>query len=661
MDGNPWQVDSLQDFLYLKCPECTFDTQEDLSFQNHALENHPLSFVFFGQTFVKEENFEINERYIEDYKDPLITNGEAQDHSNITSSEILSSLPIIPKLSNIKEDLIDIKSEFREAVTEEANYSDLIKKYKHIEEFFIFESSETKENGIIGMEFSCVNCLPLRKVLKTTSQGPVSNLKGHLIKRHPDLIDRFKALLGCKQRKSRKKIGTVNIEDPHNFEFEDLAIKYKYIEDFFSLQSTKLKENGAVSMEFSCVNCLPAKIVVWTRKRVPVWGLKNHMMRKHPDLADSFKALLESYTQTKKEFKKHEKEVQNAEKIQCPKCDKKMAPESLNGHIKRIHDRIFPFVCNTCGYKATCNSELKKHTDMVHEGKKHICPICGVGFHSPTYLKTHITSVHEGKKPYKCELCDTCCSQKSGLRLHMKKVHNAEKIQCPKCDKMISSYNLLTHTKRVHDKIFPFLCNTCGFKATSNGVLKRHVDTEHEGKRHICQICGLGLKSPYNLKDHIASVHEGKKPYKCELCDNSYDAQWKLNSHIRIVHEKIKLHKCNECQKSFGEKAQLKKHITIAHVGIKAFKCSLCDKTFFFKRGLNDHYMKIHEGIKKEKSHMCSQCGASFSEAHQVRRHSREVHEKITPYVCKICNHGFKQKGNLKHHLATVHKGIENI
>ena len=124
------------------------------------------------------------------------------------------------------------------------------------------------------MEFSCVNCLPVRKVLKTTSQGPVSNLKGHLISMHPHLIDRFKAVLGCKQRKSKKKIGTVNIEDPHNFEFEDLAIKYKYIEDFFSLQSTELKENGRVSMEFSCVNCLPAKIVITTRKRVPVWGLK---------------------------------------------------------------------------------------------------------------------------------------------------------------------------------------------------------------------------------------------------------------------------------------------------------------------------------------------------------------------------------------------------
>ena len=50
MDENPWQVDSLQDFLYLKCPECTFDAQEEESFEHHALENHPLSFALFGKS-----------------------------------------------------------------------------------------------------------------------------------------------------------------------------------------------------------------------------------------------------------------------------------------------------------------------------------------------------------------------------------------------------------------------------------------------------------------------------------------------------------------------------------------------------------------------------------------------------------------------------------
>ena len=57
---NPWQVDSIRAFSFLKCPECTFDTKEEESFQDHALENHPLSIVLFGDgKKIKEEFQEI--------------------------------------------------------------------------------------------------------------------------------------------------------------------------------------------------------------------------------------------------------------------------------------------------------------------------------------------------------------------------------------------------------------------------------------------------------------------------------------------------------------------------------------------------------------------------------------------------------------------------
>ena len=50
MSDNPWNVNSVQDFWYLKCPECFFDTQEEDIFQLHAVENHPLSHWLFGVT-----------------------------------------------------------------------------------------------------------------------------------------------------------------------------------------------------------------------------------------------------------------------------------------------------------------------------------------------------------------------------------------------------------------------------------------------------------------------------------------------------------------------------------------------------------------------------------------------------------------------------------
>ena len=49
MKRNPWKVKSILSFACLNCPECDFSTKEDTIFQDHALEKHPLSFVFFGK------------------------------------------------------------------------------------------------------------------------------------------------------------------------------------------------------------------------------------------------------------------------------------------------------------------------------------------------------------------------------------------------------------------------------------------------------------------------------------------------------------------------------------------------------------------------------------------------------------------------------------
>ena len=54
MAYNPWYVDSILEFSFFKCSECIYDAKEEDKFQNHAVENHPLSFVLFGKS-LKEE------------------------------------------------------------------------------------------------------------------------------------------------------------------------------------------------------------------------------------------------------------------------------------------------------------------------------------------------------------------------------------------------------------------------------------------------------------------------------------------------------------------------------------------------------------------------------------------------------------------------------
>ena len=58
MGDNPWDVDSLEVFTFLKCPECTFDTKEESNFLEHAYKDHPMSSVFFDRRLKKEAETE---------------------------------------------------------------------------------------------------------------------------------------------------------------------------------------------------------------------------------------------------------------------------------------------------------------------------------------------------------------------------------------------------------------------------------------------------------------------------------------------------------------------------------------------------------------------------------------------------------------------------
>ena len=62
MSINPWEVDSIREFYFLKCPECDFTHKEEKIFQNHAINAHPLSIPFFEKNeFAIEKigNFDI--------------------------------------------------------------------------------------------------------------------------------------------------------------------------------------------------------------------------------------------------------------------------------------------------------------------------------------------------------------------------------------------------------------------------------------------------------------------------------------------------------------------------------------------------------------------------------------------------------------------------
>jgi hypothetical protein len=83
VSDNPWQVESIDAFYFLKCPECSFDTKDQDFFEIHATENHPLSFTFFGNHY-KVPEFDEND-FIKN--EPISDNIVIKKEPNIESHE----------------------------------------------------------------------------------------------------------------------------------------------------------------------------------------------------------------------------------------------------------------------------------------------------------------------------------------------------------------------------------------------------------------------------------------------------------------------------------------------------------------------------------------------------------------------------------------------
>jgi hypothetical protein len=75
--SNPWQVDNIEDFWFLNCPECTFKTKIQNDFQKHAVGNHTLSTVLFSDDSDILKN--LNEAII---KEEIGTNNSSHKEEN---------------------------------------------------------------------------------------------------------------------------------------------------------------------------------------------------------------------------------------------------------------------------------------------------------------------------------------------------------------------------------------------------------------------------------------------------------------------------------------------------------------------------------------------------------------------------------------------------
>ena len=470
MDENPWQVESLQDFSYLKCPECSFDAKEEEVFEYHATENHPLSFVFFGKIFVKEEALEM-------------------DEYNLVSENIIGT-PNFPKITNIKKEFADDDNDKEEKEKPrpqenklEANgeavkcqyceYSSPWKGVVRKHEFTIHKVSGPKQNKCSHCDFFFEK---------------ESNLKRHIRKVHEQKREHF-----CSEcdgsfldiRLLKAHIATVHEGKNHH--------KCKICNITLSTEVILKRHIKTVHEKVRPHKCPKCDYAASIKAHI-----KKHLFRIHNVSLEDIHSIL---------FEK--------ENIKCCYCDNNFSMEvDYQTHVKLVHEGMKPYKCTLCDLSFNMKAHRKTHLERIHEKKKsYLCDDCGYGALNRSELKRHVDTIHKGLKPHICSICGVGFGIKNDLKTHIKRHTGNKDHLCHYCDyKSVDSSSLSQHIKMVHEKERPFVCSTCGSSFGTKQKLKIHMNRHTGTKTHLCKYCDFKAVESSGLNRHIRAVHEKEKP-----------------------------------------------------------------------------------------------------------------------------------------------------
>ena len=228
--------------------------------------------------------------------------------------------------------------------------------------------------------------------------------------------------------------------------------------------------------------------------------------------------------------------------------------DSLKSHKLAKHDDVgYKYECNMCDFVVTREYSLKVHIKSKHENQKYHCSKCEYQTGRKECLVYHIRSKHDGVK-FVCNQCDYQAHQKSHLNRHIRTKHEGFKYQCNKCYKEYGSEKGLEyHIQIIHEGLkLGGCCDKCDYLAPTIPILKRHIDSVHNGITYDCKQCDYQSTTKKTLEKHIEKKHKG----------NDHQNE----SGTNLKDRSLKKYTCDQCQFKGLSESNLKKHIQNKHV-----------------------------------------------------------------------------------------------
>ena len=315
---------------------------------------------------------------------------------------------------------------------------------------------------------------------------------------------------------------------------------------------------------------------------------------------------------------------------------------SKNFHVKfdlerhmMIHRKYKPFSCDICGSKWISKERLERHRQChstTNMETKQLDPIKATSDDLPSdniVADSHLSS-------YKDKHFSSCERSNESTEHSQVQTEFDCRVQVPKsASESISVQKRKPAEKQTDKSTSSEMSNVPSNASTEtmcvnvipdeNRAVKndKHYATFHRRKhlelRKMCDVCGKSFCTEGYLRYHKQSVHEGIK-HHCDICGVGFTFKMALYAH-RKIHTGERNHVCHICSKRFRLKSDLKQHI-MAHNNEKPFSCNIC--------------------------------GSKWITRYKLERHKRS-HTLSKPYQCTICGKEFTTNYSLKYHMKKLH------
>ena len=479
MSKSPWDVTSLDEFLYYCCPECDIKHSSKSKFYIHAIDKHPESQEYLQSFKINEDShWEGDDTFTmfddDPIKEELINPSEPMKESD--SGSDFESEYFRPK-QNKKQYHRGAKRGPKRIPKQVDKPEVKVKPEEVIKQEFLMET-EDKLNE--SEQFECLVCFEIFP--------HVTLLGKHLKLKHLTQDGVFKCDHCTKQFSS--------------------ASRQKF---FYHLT----KEHGIGKFTIKCDKC-DNEIFETSAK------LRNHNEVYHPTKPRHVCDKCGKDFRDKQQLKNHLKRVHedfvitNQDKVkECDTCHKEFTSAfDLNDHLKSCLPKLNDFKCKFCNSSWVSHLSLELHLIEEHNVLKFCCQVCGLAFKQKSDIKPHFERIHEKLSKHLCHKCDKSFYHRKELSRHLFIWHNEGSIKRDyKCDICGNVYahmkNLKEHKIRAHDRSEILSCDRCNYTT----YIKK------------------------DLLAHIKNIHEGYKPNKCELCGAAYLYKRDLIKHKERNHQ----------------------------------------------------------------------------------------------------------------------------